>query len=66
MQRTERIQTSLTPAEKQAWKVLAAKQGYETPAAYLRDLVYDELEAEGIETSREDGDEGNPQPAIAE
>jgi hypothetical protein len=62
MKRTEKLTTSVTPEEKQHWKILAAELGYSTPADMLREVAYDHLEENEYETSRE-GEEGNPKAA---
>lgn len=60
MKRTEKISTSVTEDEKTRFRVLAAKRDMDM-AELLRELVYDELEAEGSETTR--GPEENLRPA---
>lgn len=51
MKRTAKVSTSVTPDEKGDFRVLAAERDMDM-AELLRELVYDELEAEGYETSR--------------
>lgn len=60
MERTEKISTSVTEGEKSRFRVLAAERDM-TMAELLRELVYDELEDEGYESTR--GPEGNLRPA---
>lgn len=52
MERTEKLSTSVTADEKGRFRVLAAERDM-TMAELLRELAYDEIEAEGYETSRE-------------
>lgn len=60
MERTEKISTSVTEDEKSRFRVLAAERDM-TMAELLRELAYDEIEAEGYETTRDP--EGNLRPA---
>jgi len=55
MQRTERLQASVTPAEQEAFRQLAIEQGYSTGAELVRELIYDHLEDNGYQTSRQAG-----------
>lgn len=61
--RGERIATSLTESEKRDFRVEAAKRDMDM-SELLRELVYDFLEEEGHETSRE-ATEGNPSEAAS-
>lgn len=56
MKRTEKISTSVTEAEKKRFRILAAERDMNM-AELLRELVYDEIEEQGYETSR--GAEGD-------
>lgn len=58
MERDQKLSTTVTESEKQDVRVRAAKQG-KNMSQYLRDLVYDDLEDAGYETSREEADSGN-------
>lgn len=60
MERTEKLSTSVTEDEKRNFRVLAAECDM-AMAELLRELVYDELEDEGYETTR--GPEGDLRPA---
>lgn len=60
MERTEKISTSVTKDEKSRFRVLAAERDM-AMAELLRELVYDKIEQEGYETSREQ--EENLRPA---
>lgn len=60
MKRTEKVSTSLTEDEKSRFRVLAAQRDM-SMAELLREIVYDEIEAEGYETTR--SSEGNSAPA---
>lgn len=60
MKRTEKISTSVTEEEKSRFRVLAAQRDM-SMAELLREVVYDEIEAEGYETSR--SSEGKPPSA---
>jgi hypothetical protein len=61
--RDQKVATTVTDAEKQDVRVRAARQG-KNISEYIRDLVYDDLEQAGYETSRdEDLSEGNPSPS---
>ncbi|MFW6434813.1 MAG: hypothetical protein ACOCY1_00385 [Halovenus sp.] len=62
MKRTEKLSTSVTPEEQSKFRVEAAQRDQQM-AELLRDLVYDFLEEEGHETSREGAQEGNQTPA---
>ena len=53
MERTERLQTSVTPDEKQQFQHIAIDRGYSHTSELVRELVYDTLEEEGYPTSRE-------------
>ena len=55
--RDDKLSTTVTEEEKQAFRELSAKDGM-TMSEKLRELVYDELERRGGTTSR--GSEGNP------
>lgn len=66
MKRTEKLTTSVTPAEKKEFKKLAVELEYETPAAMLRALVYEHLDDHGKKTSEQDVDGGNPNRATAD
>lgn len=58
--RNQKLSTTLTEDEKQAVRVRAARQG-KNMSQYIRDLIYDDLEESGHETSRqqEAASEGN-------
>lgn len=58
MKRTEKLSTSVREDEKTRFRVLAAERDM-SMAELLRELVYDEIEAAGYETTREA--EGNLQ-----
>lgn len=60
MERTEKLSTSVTSEEKSRFRVIAAERDM-TMAELLRELVYDEIEAEGYETTRTP--EGELRPA---
>jgi hypothetical protein len=60
MKRTEKISTSVTEEEKGRFRVLAAQRDM-SMAELLREIVYDEIEGEGYETTR--SSEGNAPPA---
>jgi len=55
MTRDKKIATTVTEEEKQEFRLLAAEHGMNM-SQYLRELVYDDLEANGTETSREKDD----------
>lgn len=54
MKRTEKVSTSLTEDEKRRFRILAAERDMDM-AELLRELVYDEIEREGYETTRNPG-----------
>ena len=56
MQRDEKLSTSVTDAEKQAFREVAAIDG-KNMSEKLRGLVYDCLEARGRETTRADAED---------
>lgn len=56
MKRSEKLSTSVTPDEQTAFRVAAAERDQQM-AELLRDLVYDFLEEEGHETSRQEAQE---------
>jgi len=60
VKRTEKVSTSVTEDEKSRFRVLAAEQDM-SMAELLRGLVYDEIEDQGYETTRQP--EGNVPPA---
>lgn len=62
VKRTEKISTSVTEDEKSRFRVLAAERDMNM-AELLRELVYDEIEEEGYDTTRET--EGNLRPGTA-
>lgn len=64
MKRTEKLSTSVTPDEKREFRVEAAERDQEM-AELLREILYDWMEEQEIETSREDA-EGNSTLATAD
>jgi len=53
--RSDKLSTSVHESEKQDFRMLCASEGKQM-GEKLRELVYDELEAQGYETSREGHD----------
>jgi hypothetical protein len=65
MQRDEKLSTTVTEREKQAFRELAAIDGL-TMSGKLRELVYDELEERDRKTTRDEGNQTGMTPETAD